>query len=455
MRWGAALSCVAFAACGGETGVAIEIHAPPGVVAVELFVGEDHCRDELGNDACTRRGVAWEPNQPRLPGTTYTQVREVDDGQEEARHTALPVGDHFELHLQATDGAEEPHVIAFVGFDRAGQTVAVALINPGRVPTSRGERWKVHLAPTDEARAISTGRPIEGVEQPWRTTVWGRDGATRDDAARCVVVQQWLENERRWEATFIVPETDQDCDGETIECDEHYYHLNQNATGPTVCVGELPNMTSDGPCVVGATSCADGISDVRDCTLPNPHDAAISSTCVPDAVCDQCGGPYGVDACFGTAALSSVSRIECKVYADQSNGGAACGFGRPGYSTDIDLGSLGFRCPAFELRSVAAPLAPATSSELVVDQATFTLFGLPANSCSLALTFKTGAGPIGTKSWALLAIRQFYDAVGATLLIPIRIEYIGADCNMQLTEDEQCTLVGLDTDRIRSCQTAP
>jgi hypothetical protein len=266
MRW-AAFLCLA--ACGGGTGVAIEIRSERPLDSVEVFIGDQTVCEvrEDGTKDC-ELGVAWLPNQIVPPGTTY-KTRRKDDGIE-ARVEAVKVGDTFEVQLQALTGYADPRVIVFIGFSQ-GEPVAVARLveyEHARIPTNSSERWVVQLTPATLAGPTYFDAPDLGAP-PWRAAVWGRDNVSDPaNAARCAVLQEWHEGDHEWKGTFVVPESDPDCDGVDPECDPYYFHVNEriDAADATRCLARDTTLTPT-PCMLGTTTCRDGTSDDRACTL--------------------------------------------------------------------------------------------------------------------------------------------------------------------------------------------
>jgi hypothetical protein len=440
MRW-AALLCLA--ACGGETGVAIEIRSEQPLASVEVFVGHEIICSKIDGVEDCELGVAWLPNQLVPPGISYKTMRE--KAGVEARVEAVSVGDHFEVHLQALSGYDDPRVIVIVGLDAQGTPVAVARLyeyEHAHIPTHSSERWVVTLAPARLATQSFRDGPALG-EPTWRAAVWGREGVDNPaGAARCAVVQEWHEGDHEWKGSFVVPESDPDCDGESIECDEYYFNVNQGVapTAAIACVGQSLDVL-DSPCMVGATTCADGVSDSRVCTPRRP------GVCVPDAVCDACSDPFSLRACVANAVKvrDDIAHSECAFHSDATTS-AAC-------STFYQILTLGIGTEAFDVRLGTDALTKIdVQGRFTVGEAIMEVALKDFTTGKFEVFFKEGRAPAGTRQWIILGVYPL-GSLGPVILVPVRLDFTGTStCSSVDFTSSECTNVGIATDNMINCK---
>lgn len=306
MRRGAlVLACLA--ACGGTTGVDIEIRPPSGVTldAVELWVAYDHCHD------CPD-GIAWGNSGPARGDILFLRDEKVI--------AARQHGDVWALHLQAESGYGDPPVIAVVGL-QAGQVVATELLHWVHIPSSTVEIWRVDLHRTDRATTDLTSAPSDTASEH-RAHAWARP-PTPDlaEPAGCLVYQKWVDHESVWETTYFVPPSDPDCDGvpEDKECSEFWFQYAETGGNCVTDDGErLP-----GACVLGISQCADGVTSDAECT-ERPSGEFM---CLPDVLCDECSDDVPAETCVPGAledamAADTLPHFDC--YFDAGEDGAPC-----------------------------------------------------------------------------------------------------------------------------------
>jgi hypothetical protein len=438
MRW-AALLCLA--ACGGETGVAIEIRSERPIDSVEVFIGHEQlCKEVEGESKDCEFGVAWLPNQIVPPGITYNTRGK--PGDIEPRVEAVKVGDHFEVHLQALSDFADPRVIAFVGFSQ-GEPVAVARLveyEHARIPTNSSERWVVNLTPAMLAGPSYFDAPRVG-EPPWRVAVWGRDNVSDPaTAARCAVVQEWHEGDFEWKGTFIVPDSDHDCDGVEPECDAYYYHVNERVDAANVsrCLARDEALTPT-PCMLGSTTCRDDSSDDRTCSL-----SRADITCVPDAFCDACTDPFSLIPCaaYEMKTNDQIAHVECSLHSDPSTGDACEYF----YST-IHLGVL---LAGIDVRLGTNPLVPIADngSIFTVDGVAMSIF--LEGSSTIEVHVKNGTAPAGTSQLLVIGAYPFVQG-GPKFLLPLKVKFDGAACPTSTFQSAMCTNINVASDSMLRC----
>lgn len=435
MRWPAIL--LVFAACGGGSGVDLEVRAPDNVTRVELFIGSHDCYED--NVAC-EGGVAWLPGQERPPGRTYVMVSSDPQTFEQRVETELE-GATFRIHLEADNGLEEPRRIGVVGFDANDAPVAVGVIPYARIPRNSGEEWSVTLSSAAPATADFTVPPGGGPNV--RVAVWGRElrqseagrRAGGTTAARCVVIQHWKDT--YWDGTFIVPETDHDCDGEEMvtECDDRYANANQ---GPvqveSACVAT--SLQYEGACMVGVNRCVDGVAQTGEpCELSTVVDL---QACVPGMLCEQCSDPFGLSTCATRVirADNGIGHIDCGFEAD-TNTNMPCASTGPGRTAIFALPAA--FCYSFDVRSVDDPFTPLPEgAPIEVDGMTFLAQPINlADGCAIKIGWLSGTQPESRDSWFVLGIVQN----GPQLIVPVHLEFgSGVDCaDENVPHETQCT----------------
>ena len=460
MRLGIALVCVA--ACGGGAGVDLEIRSDAAIRSVEIFIGSDHCyeRDETGAATGTEceGGVAWLAGQQPPPGKVFVTLRDAEHRLPEARLVPerQSESDPWTIHLEAAGFYTTPKVIAVVGFDAAGKAAAVSMIWDQRIPAHSAQHWVVELEAAAPAGPDFRRAPTD-TDTPLRVAVWGREGDELMAAgSRCAVVQQWDADKGEWKGTFIVPDSDRDCDGEVLpqlECRDRYFNLNNtDLQTPVRCVGH-PDATLDSSsaCIVGTTACRDGTSSDDACNIADSIN--LARICVPDAICDLCSEPYGLEACVAMAAKqpSVVSHVECRFQADAI--GNTCGVGHPGSAAELDLP---FACEAIDVRPGGMPLMATGQPVLMIGAARFEAqyYTSATGGCTVTVYFKDGNVALGSSHWVLLGVLSPY--TGDVMLVPLRIDVAAsaANCTLVQQETEKCVNVGLDTDNIGQCALA-
>jgi hypothetical protein len=432
---------MALAACGSSTGVDIEITSDVPITNVEVFVGNGLCLEESG--ACAG-GVAWLPNQQPPMGTTYVTWTQ-NASKIETRLVPEPDGSRYVIRLTADSEYAEPLVIAVVGFD-GSEAVALGTVWRQRIPVNSAEHWVVHLAPADKATA-AMGPPQPEAPQT-RVFVWGREGTTpeQEAGARCLVFQNW--DGSSWKSSFIVPDSDRDCDGEIpeLECDDRYFNLNQDVDPlgtpePTRCLDVVTSSSGSNnivaACALGHTRCEDGVDPDPTCSLT----ANQGYTCVPDRLCEICGGPYGLAPCLSTSVRrysSEISHAECGLKGDAVTG-AACGMQRDGYHAQL---TLPFPCPAIDLVDADMPFGPTYMLPYVpIEQAQVEVHRPDAGSCVIDVYFKGGMAQLGSRHWFLLSVYPFAFDASKRVIVPLRIEFTASDdCTLASTVPTPCKL---------------
>jgi hypothetical protein len=304
MRWGALLVGCVVAACGGGTGVDIEIAAPTGVPVdrVELWVAYDQCYD------CPN-GIAWTQDD-RASGDIYFL-------RDEGLIQAEPRGDTFVLHLDAAQGNADPPWVAIVGYDK-DKASAVRVLHDVHIPSTKVVVWKVDLYPAAPASTdVATAPKDAAIDH--RAHVWNRAPTPELPAPTgCLAYQKWTGSE--WETEYFVPKTDPDCDGvpPEKECSEFWYQYKPFGR----CVTDA-GTTLPGACIIGNSPCADGVSSDSTCR----EEPAKPITCLPDAVCAKCAGEIPADFCAPSAiddAITNDTTFHYHCGFDATAEGTAC-----------------------------------------------------------------------------------------------------------------------------------
>lgn len=454
MRAGALLGLVGVAACSSGSGADIEIRSDLSIASVEVFIATNYCSmpdpEQPGTDAkvpCSKYGIAWEPGQPAveqrddgLYDEIYVSV--LERGQPYELHPAAEQsGSTWRLHLDA-DRDNNVVKILVVGFDAQKQPIAVAKIDD-TVPLNTAVHWTVTLDRADPASLSDMGAPdLEGGQPRVRVHTWGRDEHPVGDAARCVVMQHW--DGVRWQGTYIVPDSDHDCDNETVECDPQYFNLNQSGN---VCVGR---GTLDAPCRVGVSTCIDGTNEHHTCLVATSN---APTTCVPDDVCELCAGPYGLGPCVSDGARDNlISHVTCR-FSGSASDDRACGRGKVG---SVGFFYLPYACQAVEVRTLANVLAPSgVKTFRVNDEADFSL-ELDGNStvatCKVYVYFDAGIAERGDASSVIVAVTPA-NSDSVSIIIPLEVVFddAGVDCGQIQTPYPECDAIAFQTDRSRGC----
>ena len=304
MRWGVRVLLCFAVACGGGSGVDIDIFVPDGatVTRVELWVAYDPCTN------CPS-GVAW-TNAP-VDGDIYYL-------RDEAVIKAEQSGDRWVIHLDALPDYTDPRGIVIVGFD-ADKVTAVKAIEYPHIPSSSVAIWQVYLHAAAPA-TTDVATPPADPNLDHRVHVWARQPTPELPAPTgCLVSQEW--NGSRWDVGFIVPKSDPDCDGYPIEkeCNQFWYQYKSQGS----CVSNQIVPDAPMPCVLGYSPCEDGVSGDKTCG----HELNGLTSCVPDAICAKCMGQIPAEACAPSAArdahvANTLFHYDCEV--DAASDGINC-----------------------------------------------------------------------------------------------------------------------------------
>jgi hypothetical protein len=422
------LAAIALAGCSATaTGIDVEIESDIAIDSVEVFTATAQCEG-----ACGDEGVSWLVDQPRPEGQTFVTAQPAQ------RILPRNDGGTFVLHLEPTEGTTYVPALVIVGFDANNTPVSVADFGGVDFDASGGEHWRVELVAADPVKAIPGGNPGDAPTD--RVGVWGREDASGElipDAVRCVGVQHWTGN--AWEGTFIVPEDDLDCDGETIECDDRYANLNQT-TGPNQCLG----LDSAGvSCRLGKSLCEDGVSDDATC---NPIELGTgNSMCVSDELCNQCADPFGLVACVGLAVrrVSAVGHVECH-FAPDPETGKPCTTGA-GALVAITLPTT---CTLPELRALTAPFDAVFNSSPTIEGQTFHT-SQTADACTIYVEW-TASTIQDNRVWTMLALSS--DVVAPVRLVPVRFDFDGSvDCATAGDAPIECDVSQVVEDNVLEC----
>lgn len=416
------------AACNSGEGVDLEITSETSFDRVELFIATGECFE---NGKLCEDGVAWMPDAPRPPGDVYYMADE-DNGPARLVATTKFVGDTAVMHLEATSDYRQPKLIVVVGFAADVPVAYASLPYSTRIPAHSNEVWRVKLRKADPATTSVTTPPRE-TEKHQRVHAWKRERVDNaDELSRCLALQSWNESSQVWDGLFIVPESDPDCDGHTIECDDRHANLRTASTTSTsVCVN--PVMLASAPeavCAAGLTTCADGVSDDTTC-LAN----AASLICLPQQLCDDCAGVGSAEGCLAySIRTSGITHAEC-AFTPSTDGGGPCAQG--GNATQL---TLPFACEGVQAYPANEPFMGANGTTTVtVDQATINvLAGTNAtNTCTVTLHWTLGTAQPGQFGWYVLVVGSVSTA--NTVAFPLKIEFDSdADCATITSEKAPC-----------------
>jgi hypothetical protein len=280
MRRGALLLGGVLAACGGGSGVDIDIFVPGDLALdrVELWVAYEECAD------CPN-GVAWTQGERATGDINFLR--------DETVIKAVELGDRWVIHLDASDSYYgQPSWLAIAGF-AADKVVAVKLMQDVRIPVSTVVTWQVYLHPAAPA-STDLATPPADLALDHRAHVWARLPTNEvAEPAGCLAYQKWMVDTSTWSTEYFVPKSDPDCDGVPIEkeCSEYWYQYKSIAA----CVNNVTSQVGTS-CVVGLSSCTDGVTTDRTCLFD-----AAQMMCATDLVCVKCAGMIPADTCVAGA----------------------------------------------------------------------------------------------------------------------------------------------------------
>jgi hypothetical protein len=285
------LVCV-LAACG-DSGLLLDVNAGSTAKTVEVFIP----RDSVGN----RMGMP-PMNSMAMQGEVFADVDIA---------SATVDGDHGLILLQPGSIDQVPALLVLAS-DASGAPVGYAVVRdpdgPIQLRHTQSDRINVELEPTSTYPLTPQRAPVTMTQ----IARWSPQGA--DPAGACVGV---IHPDGSGE--FFGPEDDNDCDGATPECDDHWFDRIQGAGH---CVTDAILATPDplmGACRLGTTNgCRDGDPAPRMCA-PTP-----TTICGPSAFCDDCRGKtLEASGCIANSAMSDkAARIECVVGIDITSGTA-------------------------------------------------------------------------------------------------------------------------------------
>jgi len=356
MRW---LLVAALAGCS-QSSMAIEVHTTvPGVDHVELLIVRDQCSD----DAC--KGVAPPSSTDRPLGTIYYQVA----GE---RFTAAVSGDIAGFRLEPGDDDYVPRVAA-IGFDAGEKPLGIGVIDTDfHIKEHLGEVFQLELAP-HAIQQVEGATPFD-VGTDDLVVVWRAPNAPAT-AQSCLAIQP-----RSGPGTFVVPETDPDCDGITgaDECDPFWYKFVRKPDGTEqACFAQ---HASTEPCIVGReTTCVDGQAD--QCTP--------GMFCVPSVACHDCTSVFD-PACLDKVATNndpSVAKITCNIPVLMNAGMFKVCPAQAAVAGMNPLFNSGNCMPGLVPRAFSLPVLPQPAISFDTGEGFVSLTVVPSglNDCSFAL----------------------------------------------------------------------
>jgi hypothetical protein len=356
MRWGALLLTAVLAACGGGTGVDIDIIVPGDakITRVELWVAYDECFD------CPE-GVGWTAGE-RARGSIYFL-------RDEQIVKAVQQGERWVLHLDADSDFADPPWLAIVGFD-GDKITAAKVLRDVRIPVSTVVTWQVYLHPAQQATTDLVTPPVDPAFDH-RAHVWARSPTPElREPTGCLAYQAW--DGASWETEYFVPKTDPDCDGIPleVECSEYWFEYRPGVSACVLDAGAaLPNT-----CVLGSSLCADGLSTDRTCRL-----TLETMTCLSDAICDHCSDNIPADDCVREAvesaiAVDTTAHYHCDF--DTSSNGEAC----PGQTLNLQLPFSVAQCGTPKLHYIDRPFTDPMDALTFGVAPTTAKFGIKPNA---------------------------------------------------------------------------
>lgn len=366
MRSGAALLVCALVACGGGTGVDIDIYLPDGATAtrVEIWIAYEQCYD------CPT-GIAWTQTDRASGDILFLK--------DERLIEAKLLDDRWVIHLDVEPGYGDIKAMAIVAYD-GDEVSALRVMRNLHIPISTVEVWQVYLHAADPATTDVTTPPSDpNVDH--RGLVWARAPTGElPQPTGCLVYQTW--ESHVWRTEFFVPKSDPDCDGfaPLVECSDYWFEYRP--------IGSCVFTTSDMPstCVVGSTPCADGVTNDKTCGA----DGLSTLTCLPDAFCEHCDDEVPADTCVARAFTlahpgDQVLHWDCLF--DQTSGGGPC----PDQHVEIQLPYEARFCSDVKMHYMDRPFTEPQSS-LKFGDATVEakLRNITSNPCLVDVYWKSG-----------------------------------------------------------------
>lgn len=439
---GALVAIVLVAACGGS-GVDLEVTYDEAFDHVEVFIGNADCytTDRETQDKKPCPGVAWMNGQARPPGDVY-----VMSGDDKLISIDAVKNGTATMHLEATEGYRQPIVIAVVAFE--GDTaVAFGTIWGARIPASSAEHWKIELETASPASAeLKMAPPGSGPDK--RVWAWSRERVDNPAAySRCLAMQLWDDGEKVWKSKFIVPESDPDCDGQTIECDPLYTDFNPGMSA-NPCIKQVGDPTTT-PCAIGQDRCADGVSADHTCTLDAPL------LCVPQQLCSDCSDTASLTSCAADAVINDqeLTKYHCQFVPDADAASEPC-VNRP-IGANTTRFTVPVTCANIEVRKFGMPLSTSgTSSQADVNQTKIqvsTMTGSSLGTCTIVLSWESGAAQVGDKEafWFVMSSNGNNNKIA----FPVFIDFAQpTHCGSSPLEPAECASpTAASTDTIFSC----
>ena len=430
MRWGALLI---LAACGGGTGVDLDIFVPSeaNVDRVELWVAYEECYD------CAN-GVAWMQGE-RASGKIYFLY-------DEKVIRAVQQGDRWVVHLDVeSSGYSTPPWLAIAAFS-GDKVTAVKVLRDVRIPVSSVVRWQAYLHPAEPATTDLMTAPLD-LTLDHRAHVWAR-GPTAElpEPTGCLAYQKW---EGSWDTEYFVPKTDPDCDGVPIdkECSEYWFNYKPSVSTCVLDAGvALPDT-----CVLGASLCADGISNDRTCRL----DSSNPITCVVDAICDHCSDDIPADGCVKGVVETAIANDTTAHYHcdfDSTQSGEPC----IGQFNTLQLPFANAQCGTPKLHYIDRPFTDAMDAltfGVAPDVAKFTIKPNATAPCLVNIEW-TGGTIEAFKDGVVFLIDVPYDNA-TRALYPVQLKATNTTISCSVTATGICTPGGPPGDGVVHCAAAP
>lgn len=423
------VACV-LAACNDGTGVDIEIAAPDGLAIdrVELWVTYDECYDS----SCPN-GVAWTQSE-RADG----YIRYLRD---EAIVKAEPRGNRFVIHMEAADGFADPSSIAIVGYT-ADKATAVKVLHYVHIPINSVEIWQVQLHAVDPASTDVNTPPQSDSARDYRAHVWARRPTSAlAEPTGCLVFQAWDDYKHTWKTEYFVPDSDPDCDGQDVECNDYWY--NYKPVGR--CVTELA-IPGSPVCAIGVSTCADGVSSSTTCT----NDPMLVFTCLPDDFCTHCAGEVPADSCIEGAVdkgmeAGTLPHFDCAF--DATSDGLPC----PDQRITLQLPMVQASCASPALHYLDKPFAPAPGSLVFgsgTDQVKINATS-PNGTCALDIYWT--AGKLASYPDGLTFLLEVPYTNGKNAMYPVTVRPSNQTIDCPAAQIGVCTFRGPANDRVAAC----
>jgi hypothetical protein len=281
--WGLAIAIgLSASACADEPGIHLEVHVPPGVDDVEVFLGIAECEPPFG-DTC--RIVPRNHRGPHPLSEDKVWLRDADQILISETHGRSIV----RFRLVATAPDQVVQLITVGKTDRVA--TALSVIPDLQVPEHEGVIVRTTLVPTPPVVPDVALQPGGEYVQVWEPSPCDSQLNHCAPPSSCVLVERRTAD-GGVTRLFVVPEGDPDCDGYPThvpgepgqlnpeECLPYHFEFAGRRAPTSLANCAVFDSNDHGICRVGGPTCSDGEGVTSDSCVP------ITETwCLPTAAC--------------------------------------------------------------------------------------------------------------------------------------------------------------------------